>query len=51
MNDYDKYTHLMPSYVVAQKEKKARITAIMFNIIGSVIGGACIYYSIIVWLG
>ena len=51
MNDYDKYTHLMPSYVVAQNEKKARRTAIMFNITGSVIGGACIYYSIIVWLG
>lgn len=51
MNNYDKYTHLMPSHVVAQNEKKARRTAIMFNVLGSVIGGACVYFSIIVWLG
>tara|TARA_R110000822_G_scaffold188438_1_gene327514 strand:- start:452 stop:607 length:156 start_codon:yes stop_codon:yes gene_type:complete len=50
MNNYDKYTHLMPSYVVAQKEKKARRRAILFNIGFSVFGGACICYSVIVWL-
>tara|TARA_R110000737_G_scaffold310979_1_gene319824 strand:+ start:975 stop:1130 length:156 start_codon:yes stop_codon:yes gene_type:complete len=51
MNNYDKYVHLMPSHVVAQNEKKARRTTIMFIVLGSVIGGACVYFSIIVWLG
>jgi hypothetical protein len=51
MNNYDKYTHLMPSYVVEQNKKKAGRTTIMFNVLGSVIGGACVYFSIIVWLG
>ena len=46
MNNYDDYVHLMPSYVVEQNKKKARRTAIMFNVLGFVIAVTCAYFFI-----
>ena len=48
MNDYK---YLVSSPAVKRLERKDRMTAIAINVIGSVIGGAGVYFSIIVWLG
>tara|TARA_R110000822_G_scaffold9145_1_gene35684 strand:+ start:308 stop:454 length:147 start_codon:yes stop_codon:yes gene_type:complete len=48
MNDYK---YLVSSPEVKRLERKDFMTKAVWNVIGSVIGGACVYYSIIVWLG
>ena len=48
MNDYK---YLVSSPEVKRLERKDFMTNAAWDIIGSVIGGACVYYSVIVWLG
>ena len=48
MNDYK---YLVSSPEVKLLERKDFMTKAAGNIIGSVIGAACVYYSVIVWLG
>ena len=48
MNDYK---YLVSSPEVKRLERKDFMTKAAWGIIGSVIGGACVYYSVIVWLG